>query len=521
MKNDDSRKKFGYKYFYSLINFFKDNFYLVILTVIAAGLRLYNLKSTISFLGDQGRDSSIARDIILKLHPTLVGPTTSVGKIQLGPLYYYFMTPWLALFKFDPVGPAVGVAILGIITIPVLFFVVRKMFGQSTAYISTILYVFGSIIILNSRSSWNPNPMPLVVILLIWSLYESYKNSRYKFLIGTWFFWGLALQLHYMVLLLGPVLVIIWSLVFFSSKEKNMVIKYWLIGLFSFILLALPLIFFDLRHDFLNTKGFLEFFQKGHHSPTSLYLSLKNMEGRMYQSLGGLLGFKINSMLRNFGSWVIISSFLLLIFKNWKQKTLQIIFIYCFVSFIGLSLYTGDVFDHYIGFLFPLPFIILGVILDWIWQKKQIIPRIAVASIIFLIIVINIREYSFFKPLGWQIDDIKKVSQIIAEDAGTKTYNVVLLDDTKDYRAMNYRYFLEMANARISDVSNYNDIEVLYLISLHEQSQIANLETREIETFLGKRMSGFKDQADYLLLAQTTKKQWYFPGGPWVYRLEK
>ena len=50
-----------------------------------------------TFLGAEGRDVIIVRTLLVKADPILIGPGTSVGGMYLGPLYYYFMAPFLLL----------------------------------------------------------------------------------------------------------------------------------------------------------------------------------------------------------------------------------------------------------------------------------------------------------------------------------------------------------------------------------------------------------------------------------------
>ena len=72
--------------------------WLVVLTVVAAAvLRFYNLEDSQQFLGDQGRDSMVVSRIFTERDPVFIGPVTSIGNMYLGPLYYYFMLPFLWL----------------------------------------------------------------------------------------------------------------------------------------------------------------------------------------------------------------------------------------------------------------------------------------------------------------------------------------------------------------------------------------------------------------------------------------
>src|SRR5947209_19931183 len=94
----------------------KLNLLFILILLLAAFLRLYRIQDYMTFLGDEGRDVLVAYNI-LHGHFTLLGPTASVGGFYFGPIYYYFMAPALFLANYNPVGPAIMVALFGIATV--------------------------------------------------------------------------------------------------------------------------------------------------------------------------------------------------------------------------------------------------------------------------------------------------------------------------------------------------------------------------------------------------------------------
>src|SRR3990167_9543740 len=135
----------------------KISWLVVLIVLIALYLRLYNISHYMIFLGDEGRDALTSYSI---LHGdlTLLGPTASVGGFFLGPIYYYLMAPFLWLFNYDPVGPAIMVALFGIATVWLVYKIGKEFFGSSVGLIASGLYAISPLVITYSRSSWNPNP---------------------------------------------------------------------------------------------------------------------------------------------------------------------------------------------------------------------------------------------------------------------------------------------------------------------------------------------------------------------------
>src|SRR3989344_7457131 len=81
----------------------KDFFIFIGIILLAAFFRFYRLPEYMTFLGDEGRDALMIRRILVEHDLPLIGPTTSIGNIYLGPLYYYMMAVPMAIFWLNPV----------------------------------------------------------------------------------------------------------------------------------------------------------------------------------------------------------------------------------------------------------------------------------------------------------------------------------------------------------------------------------------------------------------------------------
>lgn len=204
---------------------------LVILLILALALflRLYRLPELARFNYDEARDASVVRRMILERKPTLLGPETKIGDktFYFGPLHYYLMAPALAAANFDPIGAYVWTGILGAATVAVIYLATESLLA------ATFYAVFPLAVIFN-RWAWNPNTVPLFASLFLLAL----LRKRY-FWAGV--FVGLAIQLHFTAALLA-VVVIFWL------RERMAKWPWLIVGL---LVGGLPMIIFDLRHDFL------------------------------------------------------------------------------------------------------------------------------------------------------------------------------------------------------------------------------------------------------------------------------
>src|SRR3989338_9574113 len=130
-----------------ILNIVTNNWLLITIVLVGIFLRFYKLEGFVTFLGDQGRDAIVVKRILTLEHFPAIGAPTSIGQVYLGPFYYYFIAPWLLLFNFNPIGPAVGVAILSSIFILVNYIVVKKLINEKTAYLSTIFLALSSTLV--------------------------------------------------------------------------------------------------------------------------------------------------------------------------------------------------------------------------------------------------------------------------------------------------------------------------------------------------------------------------------------
>ncbi|MDP2860737.1 MAG: glycosyltransferase family 39 protein, partial [bacterium] len=129
----------------------KSAFILVFILALSAFLRLYRISDYLTFLGDEGRDVLVAREIIVNHKFTLIGPMTSIGNMYLGPAYYYMMILPLALSGLNPVGPAIMVALLGVATV-YLIYKLGSFFDRRAGLIAAFFAAISPILIIQSHS---------------------------------------------------------------------------------------------------------------------------------------------------------------------------------------------------------------------------------------------------------------------------------------------------------------------------------------------------------------------------------
>lgn len=404
--------------------------------LVGAVLRLYKIDQYMTFLGDEGRDAIIVRRIFTEGHPPLIGPGTSIGNIYLGPLYYYLMAIPLLIAGYSPVGPAVMVALLGIATIFLVWYVGRKWSGKLGGLIAAGLYAVSPVVVRFSLSSWNPNIMPFFALLAIYSTWKVFNDRNYDWLVVLGISLAFVLQSHYFGILLFPVVIL-----FLAIKKPPT--RPLLISILVFTILMSPLFIFDLRHNFVNLMAFRGFTTSTTGSFGGLRTALTNFVPLLNQIVTNLLAGKnilVGSILTI--GLVIGGSYLTI-----KKKLNPLLVTWFVVGVFGLSFYKNQVFDHYTGFLFPAPFLILGSILSISLNKKL---KILTGLLVAILVVINLSSSHLLEQPNRQLPRTIAIAKIINENSDNNPLNVAAI--ATDNRIDPYKYFLLVWGRQIEEI---------------------------------------------------------------------
>ncbi|MFA7301144.1 MAG: glycosyltransferase family 39 protein [Candidatus Shapirobacteria bacterium] len=387
--------------------FLKQNYLILTIIVIAAFLRLYRIGDYMEFLGDQGRDVVIVKDFLKKGDLFFIGPVTSIGNMYLGPFYYYFIAPALLLANFSPIGPAIFVAILSILTTYLIYIFTKKYFDDKTGLIAALLFAISPVVIKYSNFSWNPNIMPLFALLFIYCL------DQKKYIYATLAF-IMCLNSHYLaLLLLFPAAYII----LLDYKKFN--IKNFVLPIIIFSLSLIPQLLFDLKHNGQNIKALATFFIKRETTVSIIPTKALPLLPAMFnQVTTRLLAGKIE----NFGIVVSIIFFALILLALYKIKNrfFYICLVWFFSGLIGLALYKQHIYDHYFAFIYPVIFILLAITLSKLNKYLTIFIVVMLAGL-----SIYSNQFQWEPPK--QLATTKSIDKSILDKSNNMPFNFSLL----------------------------------------------------------------------------------------------
>ena len=448
------------------LKFRPQNILLPIIILIAAFLRLYRIQDYMTFLGDEGRDVLVAYNI-LHGHLTLLGPTSSVGGFFLGPIYYYFMAPFLWLFNYNPVGPAVMVALFGIATVGLIYIVGKDFFNAKAGLIAALIYAISPLVLTYSRSSWNPNLMPFFTLLTLFILYKAVLRNSYWLFFATGILYGIMMQLHYIEVFVGLIILVyifITSCLFTNSKRNFETIlslfKKYLIVLVGFLIGLSPYFAFEIRHGFPNTLSIIKFI---FHSPDvggggNLFSTISDVSFRVFARLvtnfpsPDLYWRYSQQLLAIWAIGTILLAILSLVFfiyrylpllKKREDKFLQytLLLLWLVLGIVLFALYKKSIYDYYFEFMFPVPFLFIGFFMSSLFSRKVLFKIIAAVMLLVLVLA-NLWGIPFQYQPNRQLNQMQTIAQFVMTQTNVRPFNFALISGGNSDHA--YRYFFKI-----------------------------------------------------------------------------
>lgn len=464
---------------------------LVALLFIAGFFRLYQLDKTTWIGGDEGRDLLVIENIINSKKPLLQGPPTSIvtqiGRMYYGPGFYYMVMPLFILLGGHPASGAYLVAILGIGSVVLLYLLLEKLAGNIAAFTGALLYATAPLVISYDRWFWSPNPVPFFILLIMYSFIKIYLDKKDKYLILIGVAIGLMWQLHYTSLFF--LIPLVFWLFYFKIKVK---VKIWMYALIGFIIPSSPLLISELRHGLPNVKVFLYYLLKEPKHSLGIFDRITNI----YEWVYNLFITTINSYYLPIGIILVIAATVLLVYlilgrsQTPNHRILGIISsTWVLFSLVPHLSYTGEFpFDfRFILFLIPMPFILIGLVVQFAWNRQNAGKFVGLCILLYLIIgnFMDLGVFSSGKLFQYDkgstlYNKIRAVDYIIA-DANGEPYTLSV--DGSSYDKNGYIYITHYKNNPITGNANRN-----YKISYIDKN------TSEFNTFGGIRVE--RDQVE-------------------------
>ena len=376
--------------------------------VLAFLFRFYHLTDWFAFGMDQEYEAFLAKNIVEGAHFPLIGVNAADTGLYLGPLFIYFSALPYLLFGGNPAGFAIFASSLGVMTTLVVFLVAKKMVNRRAALLAAFFYAVSFLTSYYDRQYWNPMLMPLFSLLIGYFLYRSMTDNK-KYLLAAAFFFGLGLHSHLSVWMLAP-LILFLTVKYKRHFGRKIII--WAVAVF--LLLQLPLLLFELRHDFPNLKAFFSLLSQIRGG--GLFASFSDRIRLLFNTLGRfvwipprpdlflengqcreLTAFRKDAYpeiillaLAGIGLFIKVAFHKMKSFFSHKRLLpdnlgLGIIGSVLLLGLAAVIFYPGAFFEYYLLWLLPYLAIILGVAVESLWRNEDLVYLGATVCFMFLL----------------------------------------------------------------------------------------------------------------------------------------
>ncbi len=329
-------------------------FLLVFLSLIPRVTDLVSKNYLFGF--DQGRDYLAVKNIVVDRKLTLIGSEIGAGAagfkgIFHGPFHYYFLAIPFIILDGDPYGGIVLTFLYGITAILLSFYLGRSLFGLYGGLVAAMLVAISPPFISYSRFVWNSHGSVVFILLAFFCVYKisfgTKYMGRYTFLAA--FFSGFVYNFQLAIAIPMCTALLLYS-VFILKIRKY---KLYLLLFIGFLLGFLPMLMFEVRHDFNASRGIIEYTFQNEKTPlTAKFIELVAKDR---------FGLFLYNFLDTFPrlpyittQFTIVIFFILFLFFFIREKNLQMkhflsyLFILPFVHFLVLFLLRNTAYIYYL-----------------------------------------------------------------------------------------------------------------------------------------------------------------------------
>lgn len=407
----------------------------IILLIVAVAIRFVHLGENTEFLGDQGRTFLHVYEAWQFKRIPLVGPTVLSGQ-YLGPAYYFLIAPFLIGSGFQLSSGAVATifyAGLGIVFSAMTF---RILFALPIAMILTALWAFNPYSVSIDRFLWEPNLVPTFAMMFIFGTVTLLK-TRNKIVgsVSLGVATGILVQLHYPNILFLPLSLLIFLMAFYKKHENAKALRMLLVYIVSFLSIVCLFLGYEFTHGFENSYGVISQFIHPSGDPIGKRQILRNIIDYASRVMGKVSPVSLGIPM---GAFILCAlSFLWLVVERSNLSFIMACSIFGGVG--ALALYRGVVYDHYLYFLTPSAYMILGYWMNQIYGVKKLRVLLIVAVIILLLISLRESILRVYKtPVRGDILRVEEVGSVVKKELGNTDFSFGLVT-SPSFSDLHYR----------------------------------------------------------------------------------
>ncbi|MBI4029479.1 MAG: hypothetical protein HY376_03900 [Candidatus Blackburnbacteria bacterium] len=426
--------------------------HLIIVSILAIGLffRIYQPVSRLEFAHDGDLYSWIVKDIAVDHHIRLIGQQTSAMGIFIGPFFYYMLVPFFLLFKMDPIGGVVPITMIGIATIFSYYWVFAKLFNKTVGLIGAFLQAVLLSPVYFDRAVVPSTPTNLWIIWYFFCV-VSITRGKYKVLWILGLLVGLIWHIH--IALLPPLIAIPIAIILSQRlPHKKDILGF----LTSLTFTSIPLLLFEFRHNFSQTKSLYVNFFQNHGAGGVGWEKINLVAIYLGHNLERLFFFPNSTHLKmqSIAFLSLLLPLILYFIKVLKIKETVVIYVWIVgvILFYGFS--SSQLSEYYLTNVEVVYMALVSLVFFRLTQNRKI-GRWAILGLLLVVLVKNfnffIKEERFKK--GYK--ERKAAAEFITQDAEDKSFPCIAISYvTPPGENVGFRYFFWMNNLHVNEPSS-------------------------------------------------------------------
>ncbi|MBN1169250.1 glycosyltransferase family 39 protein [Candidatus Woesebacteria bacterium] len=423
--------------------------YFLLILIVGLFLRVYKYDELFLYGHDQDLAGWFVRDVVFNRHVRLIGQETSTAGIYIGPLYYYLLIPFYFLTGFDPIGGVILITLLGLFSIWSVYHVLSRVYEKNIGLIASLLYATSYYMVFNDREVVPTMPVITWTVWFFYTLYlvlQGYKKQGYL-LLGVLI--ALIWHLNFALILLLP---LVFLAEFLSKKKPDFDAMFR--GLIVLGISSLPLIVFELRHNFQQVRAFITALTTDQAAVVTGWAKFQRVYSLASVNLRGFLyGNTFNLPQILLPILFLLISGLLTFYKKIDKRHNLIFLGWLTIYQVFFSTYSKIVSEYYLNGMMIVWLVILSVGLYQLMKIKKI--RLLGFVIIGVFVFLNVNRLFTHTINRSGYIERKQIVKIVNEDARSNNYPCVAISYiTGPGYDLGYRYFLWLEKIKIKKPSS-------------------------------------------------------------------
>lgn len=378
---------------------------LPLILCISFFLRFVNYGNRWGLAIDQSRDVTVSTFALTHHLIPIIGPFSSAGKFVYGPELYWLISLFVSVYPKEVLTPWIIQSLLFVFITFVMYLIGKEVFNKNFGLLLSFLTAISTSQLAQSTNLTSPS---LAGIFSVFCLYFFVRFIKYSKKIDAFFLGFLVattINIHFQAIGLLSFLLLAWL---FGKKEFKQTFLMFL----GFLLPFAPLMIFELKTNFFETRNVLDYYLYGQQKiyiPNRWLTYLGVFWPKSWaEIIGGniIFGYLITGLAAIFFLYGILK-------RKISRETISIIIVFL-VILTMLRYYKGIIFGGYLVFIHPLVLFITSWVLYEIYKIRKVIALGLLLAIVFVTfladynLIVNATNKTAIVASTWQKQLIKK-----------------------------------------------------------------------------------------------------------------